>query len=213
MSDSTDKKNGTESTTAVVTKVSAMRKPADHPLMSFTAVVSHQTMAEAFLNEMLRVAQKLIPDHTLTGEELLSIIQRALYDQGGRSITMVNGRHLRARISEQVSRASRYNEYFSLIVLNLDEIQSADDYEAIVDTLRERMRKTDLIFLFKHRIVLLLPHTGSEPCEVLKERIQSLIAEGMASPPDVPINTLTFPNETMAKSMQVLDWTENMLRS
>ena len=207
-----DKKNDSDGTT-VITKVSASRKTAEHPMMSFTAVMSHQTMAEAFVNELLRVAQKLIPDHAITAEELFSIVQRALYDQGGRSITMVNGRHLRSRISEQVSRALRYKETFSLLVLNLDRILSADDYEAIVDTLRERMRKTDLIFLFKHRIVLLLPYTQTEPCELLKHRIQSLIKECMSAAPEIPISGLTFPNPNMTKAMQVLDWAENNLRS
>jgi hypothetical protein len=182
-------------------------------MMSFTAVMSHQAMAEAFVNEVLRIAQQLIPDHAITAEELLSIVQGALNGHGNRSITMVNGRHLRARISEQVSRARRYNETFSLLVLNLDKIQDLDDYEAIVDTLRERMRKTDLIFLFKHRIVLLLPHTDTGPCEHLRERIQVLVKECMSSVPEIPITTLTFPNEIMTKTIHVLDWAENRLRA
>ena len=126
---------------------------------------------------------------------------------------MVSGRHLRARISEQVSRAKRYGEPFSLLVLDLDKIETVDDYDAIVDTLRERMRQTDLIFLFKHRIVLMLPHTSAAPCQVLLERIQMLLKECIVNLPDLPISKLTYPNDAMTKSMEVLDWAENKLRS
>jgi hypothetical protein len=181
--------------------------------MSYTAVLSHQVMAESFINEILKFAQRLIPDHTVTAEEILSIFQNALNDQGNRSVTMVSGRHLRARITEQVSRARRYQEEFSLLVLNLNGIDDSEDYEAIVDTLRERMRQTDLIFLFKHRIVLMLPHTGAAPCEFLIERIQQLLKGAIDILPDLPpISHLTFPNNTMAESMDVLDWMENKLR-
>ena len=205
-------KNERDDTTAV-TKVSRHGRHSDHPLMSFTAVTTHLAMAEAFVNEVLRNAQQLIPDHTLTAEELLNIFQTALNSQTDLSVTMVSGRHLRARISEQVSRAKRYSEPFSLLVLNLDPIDNTEDYESIVDTLRERMRQTDLIFLFKHRIVLLLPHTSSAPCEMLLERIQQLLNTCIDAVPQIHISHLTFPDGAIDGSMDVLDWVENKLRT
>jgi GGDEF domain-containing protein len=211
MDDTRDRKRNEETSTAV-TRISSVGKPNEHAVMTFSAVISHQAMAEAFINELIRIAQRLIPDHSITPEELLAILQRSLDEQGSRSITLVSGRHLRARISEQVSRAKRYEEYFSLLVLHLDEVEQIDDYDAIVDTLRERMRQTDLIFLFKHRIVLLLPHTESDSCRVLLERIQMLVTECMVNAPNIPIERMTFPNDDMNHSMQVLDWTENQLR-
>jgi hypothetical protein len=98
-------------------------------------------------------------------------------------------------------------------VLNLDSVEDIEDYEAVVDTLRERMRQTDLIFLFKHRIVLLLPHTAASACQVLLDRIQALLKKAIDGLPDLPFNRLTFPNDTMVESMEVLDWAENKLRS
>ena len=181
--------------------------------MSFTAVTSHQAMAAAFVNEILRAAQVLIPDRDLTAEDLMSIFQRAIYDDKERTITMVSGRHLRSRISEQVSRARRYHEPFSLVVLKMEVEMSKEDYEAVVDTLRERMRQTDLIFLFKHRIVLLLPHTERDACHILEERIQSLIKNCLSDHPPVDTARMTFPNADIDKGMDVLDWAENQLRS
>ena len=206
-------KNDREDSTTAVTKVSRQQRPSDHPIMSYTAVTSHQAMAEAFVMEVLRNAQSIIPDHHLSAEELITIFQLALNTQTDRSITMVSGRHLRARITEQVSRAQRYQEPFSLLVLNLDHVRAEEDYDAIVDTLRERMRQTDLIFLFKHRIVLLLPHTNVKPCKILQGRIEQLLKECLDTLPDIATSHLTFPNTSMKNAMEVLDWAENRLRS
>lgn len=206
-------KNDREENTTAVTKVLKNSSSSGHPIMSYTTVTSHQAMAEAFVNEILRNSQHLIPDHTLTAEELMAIFRLALDTNNDRSITMVSGRHLRARIAEQVSRAQRYREPFSLLVLNLDGVTDTEDYEAIVDTLRERMRQTDLIFLFKYRIVLLLPHTSMEPCKILLERIQLLLKECSDTIPQITIGHLTFPNPSINNAMEVLDWVENILRS
>lgn len=202
---------GNENSTAV-TKIEASKKVPTQPLMSFTAVTSHQAMASAFVSELLRSAQNLIPDRTLSAEDVMSIFQRALYDDKERSITMVSGRHLRSRISEQISRAKRYNEPFSLVALNLDNIIDPQDYDAIVDTLRERMRQTDLIFLFKYRIVLLLPHTEKPASRMLEERIRVLLKDCLINLPPVETASMTYPDPEIEKGMDVLDWAENQLR-
>ena len=202
---------GNDNPTAV-TKVSVAKKVRSQPMMSFTAVTSHQAMAAAFVNEIVRMAQSLIPDRELTAEDLLSIFQRAL-NNDERSITMVSGRHLRSRISEQVSRARRYQEPFSIVVLKMDEVDDQEDYEAVVDTLRERMRQTDMIFLFKQRIVVLLPHTAEAAGAVLEERIETLIKNCLSNRPPVETARITFPNPKFDKGMEILDWTENQLRS
>ncbi len=203
---------GGERPTAV-TKISQSKRTSSHPIMSFTAVMTHQTMAEAFVNELARMAQGIIPDRDITPEDLYTIMQVALSDRVENSVTMVGGRHLRARISEQVSRARRYKEIFSLIVLNLDHIGDAEDYEAIVDTLRERMRHTDLLFLFKVRIVIMLPHTDESACSMLVNRIRTLIEACMDKMPKIAMSHLTYPHPELIKTSQVLDWAETQLRT
>ena len=202
---------GGERTTSV-TKVTNSKKQDDYPLMSFTAVMSHPNMAEAFINELTRIAQKMIPDREITGQDIYSIFQLAMTERIESTVTMVGGRHLRARITEQVSRASRYGEPFSILVLNLDNIDSPDDYEAIVDTLRERMRQTDFLFLFKVRVVILLPHTDEEACSTLVARIRILLENCLAHQPELKMAHLTIPHHDFSKTSQVLDWAENQLR-
>ncbi len=127
----------------------------------------------AFVREMLRLAQKIIPDHELSIEDLMAICHMAL-DRREAGIVMLEGRHLRGRVAEQMSRADRYDEPFSLMVLRLEELPDKAAYESVVETLCERMRKTDLMFMFKHRIVLVLPHTPVKPRRMLEERTESL---------------------------------------
>ncbi len=194
-----------------VTKISNKKRNSDHPTMSFTAVTSHKAMAEAFVEQLTRAAAKIIPDRPVTAEDIVKVCQLALQDKPDQSITMVGGRHLRARVSDQVSRAKRYNEPFSLVILDLSNLTQKEEYDSVVDTLRERMRQTDLLFLFKYRIALLLPHTEESACKMLVNRIQSLI--GSVNIPSVNAATLTYPHAEITRTSEVLDWAENALRS
>lgn len=187
-------------------------KSTDYPTMSFTAVTSHRVMAEAFVSELLRAANNIIPDHTLNIHDLLHICQLSLRKATDDAITMVGGRHLRSRIADQVSRANRYEEPFSLVILNLNEVNQQEDYDAIVDTLKERMRQTDLIFLFKSRIALMLPHTDKPACDLLISRILELVKKCLIQGPRLTANSITYPHQTLHSVDEILDWTENCLR-
>ena len=197
----------------VITKITKNRKDSDHPLMSFTAVTTHKSMAEAFVEELVRAARIIIPERSISAEDIVKICQLALQDKPDRSITMVGGRHLRARITDQVSRANRYKEPFSIVILNVANLTDREDYDSIVDTLRERMRQTDLIFLFKYRIALLLPHTEEAACVMLVGRILELLKSCLVDMPEVNAASMTYPHPEIKLAGDVLDWTENQLRA
>lgn len=205
-------RNTTSST--VVTRVSNEKKgrSPDTPMMSFTAVTTHRTMAEAFVQELLKAGQQIIEDRELTVEDIFSICAVALDDRE-EGMTMLEGRHLRGRVAEQISRADRYEEPFSLMVLGLDEVPDKASYDSVVDTLCERMRKTDIMFLFKARIVLILPHTNGTQIRQLTERIQGLLAAAFEVPPRIGITTTTYPDREHESSSHLLDWVEDQLRS
>ncbi len=199
-----------------VTRAKKDRDSSEPPMMSYTAVTSHQTMAEAFLRELVRMGQQMLPDHNLSVEDLCSICHLAL-DRKERGVVILEGRHLRGRISEQISRADRYKEPFSLLVLKLDTADSLSMYDSIVDTLCERLRQTDLMFLFKYRIVLILPHTKTGACQKLFSRIESLLTATVPPKIQVEFSNLTYPNidpnAEGIKGSHVLDWTEDQIRT
>jgi hypothetical protein len=201
-----------EITTTTVTRTRETRGTGEYPIMSYTAVTSHQAMAEAFIKELLRVGQRIMPDKELTIEDILAICHLAL-DHGERGAMILEGRHLRFRIADQISRAERYKETVSLLVLKLDDITHMSIYDSIVDTLCERMRKTDLLFLFRQRIALLLPHTDLISCQKLHERVELLLNTTLEKNQNVGIATLTYPSPDIGKGTQVLDWVEDQLRT
>jgi hypothetical protein len=193
------------------TTINQTTESGEHPIMNYTAVTTHQSMAEAFLDELIHLSQKIMPNHKLTIMDLFSICKVAL-EQRAPGVIILEGRHIRERINEQLSRADRYDEVFSVLVIRLKGPDNSNDYESIVDALCERMRKTDLMFLFKARVVLILPHTDKEACSKLNDRILGLLSEAINPHINVVFNALTYPDVDIPNDTYVLDWVEDQLR-
>jgi hypothetical protein len=196
----------------VVTRVTSKRDSDVQPLMSYTAVTSHREMASAFVRELIRHGNKIMHDHDLTVEDLITICHLAM-ERREAGVTMLEGRHLRGRVSEQISRADRYKEPFSLMMVKLVLTLDNASYDSVVDTLCERMRKTDLMFIFKARIALLLPHTAKEQCGLFSTRVQELLETAVAPGIIETITSVTYPDPSLASRSAVLDWAEDALRT
>jgi hypothetical protein len=196
----------------VVTRVTGKRDSDVQPLMSYTAVTSHREMASAFVRELIRHGNKIMHDHDLTIEDLVTICHLAM-ERREAGVTMLEGRHLRGRVSEQISRADRYKEPFSLMMVKLVLTLDNATYDSVVDTLCERMRKTDLMFIFKARIALLLPHTAKEPCCLFSTRVQQLLETAVAPGIVDKITSVTYPDPELPARSAVLDWAEDALRT
>lgn len=177
----------------------------------YSDLTSHQTVAEAFIKELLRTGQTIVSDHVLLPEDLLTICQKAM-DQTNPGAVVAGGRQLRGRISEQLSRADRYNEPFSILALRIENADDRHGYEALVDTLCERMRNTDLMFLFKSRIVLILPYTTDNACRTFSRRVKDLLDTSLFMNAGVRFSCATYPSDEFSCGFDVLDWTEDMLR-
>jgi hypothetical protein len=175
-------------------------------------VTSHREMATAFVKELLRHGNKIMHDHELTIEDLVAICHLAM-ERREKGVTMLEGRHLRGRVSEQISRADRYNEPFSLMIVKLVPSLDVTSYDSVVDTLCERMRKTDLMFIFKSRVVLLLPHTAKEPCSLFAARVKQLLETAVTAGAFEVIESITYPDPDITSRSHVLDWAEDALRS
>lgn len=184
----------------------------DLPLMNYTAVCSHPAMAEAFVERIIKVANNMMSNHELTAYDLMKICQVCISRQE-QGVSVEEGRNLRRRIREQINRADRYGEPFSMLVLRLDDISLESSYETVVDSICERVRQTDFLFLFKTRIVLMLPHTVKESREILKHRITQLLETSLAQESGVRFEQMTYPDPQFKKGSDVLDWSEDQLRT
>ena len=204
-------KPGEVQVSTVITRVTGKKDSDIHPMMSYTAVTSHREMAVAFVRELIRHGNRIMNDHELTIEDLVTICHLAL-ERRETGVLMLEGRHLRARIGEQISRADRYSEPFSLMILKLNSSLDRSGYDSVVDTLCERMRKTDMMFIFKSRLALILPHTQKDPCALLATRVKQLLETAVVTGIIDEIPTLTYPDPEITVRSQVLDWTEDQLR-
>jgi hypothetical protein len=196
----------------VVTRVTGKADSSVQPIMSYTAVTTHHEMASAFVREIIRHGNKIMNDHELTVEDLVTICHLAM-ERREAGVTMLEGRHLRGRVSEQISRADRYKEPFSLMVVKLITTVETPGYDSVVDTLCERMRKTDLLFIFKTRIALILPHTAKDQCALFTTRVRQLLQTALASGIISGITSITYPDPQITSRSQVLDWVEDALRT
>jgi hypothetical protein len=203
--------DATNQNSTVITRISAAKPESAPATMSYTAVTTHPDMALSFTGQLLRFAGQLIPDRRLSIEDIITVCRTAL-THTEQHMLILEGRQLRGRISEQLSRARRYGEPFSLIVLKLAGDISGDVHESLVDTLCERMRQTDILFTFKKRIVLMLPHTEEHASIILTTRVKDLLAANLPAGCLESIERLSFPCTTITKASQVLDWAEDQLR-
>ena len=102
-----------------------------------------------------------------------------------------------------------------LLVLKFETGITPITYDAIVDTLCERMRDTDLMFLFKYRVVLLLPHTAQEAVQKLSSRILALLENNVEWSEDLgrlEVASATFPAPEFNTAAKMLDWAEDQIR-
>jgi hypothetical protein len=206
----TDKSDPTGSTT--VTRTAGGNASTEPAAMSYTAVTSKKTMAEALIRELLAHAQSFVQERKLSPDDLLRICNVSLGNHK-ESARLFEGRHLRSRITEQLSRADRYKESFSLLAIHFHAELDETSHDSLIDALMERMRKTDMLFTFKFRVVLLLPHTPKEGAQHFVERVQHLLSGACAKGPEISFRSITYPDASITKRSAVLDWAEDQLRS
>lgn len=179
--------------------------------MTYTNVTSEGDLAAELVHHILGFCERLIPDRKLTIEDLITICHAALNTESG-GVRLLEGKFLRGRISEQLSRSRRYGETFSMLAIKLSPKTTSSQYEALIDVLRERLRTSDAVFTFKRRIILLLPHIDEASTLMLIRRVQGLVDASFRATPILGIEKLCFPDPSITRSSQVLDWAEDQLR-
>ncbi|MFO7954829.1 GGDEF domain-containing protein [Thioalkalivibrio sp.] len=121
---------------------------------------------------------------------------------------LFNRRHMDRRLDEEVSRARRYGQPLSLVMLDIDEFKPINDRlghlvgDYILTTLAERMqrvlRRSDLAARFGgEEFVVIAPHTDLDAAIALGDKLRNAVAGTpitltghQAAPPCAP-DTLT----------------------
>jgi hypothetical protein len=181
------------------------------PLMSFTAVSTDREMASSFVRQLLHAAGKMIPTREWSTQDLRDILTFVL-EGGVEPVPMLEGRYLRKRLKEQLARAERYQEPFSVMFVSVAETADSIHHQSLIDLLMERLRRSDMVFLYRRKAAIILPHTNEKAAEGLIARIRSLAKATI--PPDVDMELLvrTYPGSDFGSPSEVLDWAEDQLR-
>lgn len=187
----------------------ASEQVLEFPAMSYTAVTTNREMAGGFTRYLLAAAQKMV-DREWSVQDLSDVLSFVL-EGGDTPVQFIEGRYLRKRVREQVARADRYEEPFSMMVLALKAGVPDEMYESLVDVLTERLRRSDMVFLYRHRIAILLPHTPENVLSKLEVRIGHL-AEATLKLRGLKFATASYPGEDFQRPDDVLDWIEDQLR-
>jgi GGDEF domain-containing protein len=209
--DRDDQGPSTTSTTGLTLGKADSQQVLVLPLMSYTAVSSDREMASAFVRQLLHAAGKMIPTREWSTQDLRDILTFVL-EGGVEPVPMLEGRYLRKRLKEQLARAERYQESFSLMFIGLSENADSIHHQSLVDLLMERLRRSDMLFLYRRKVAIILPHTNDKAAEGLIARIRSLAAATI--PPEIQMEVLnrTYPGPDFAHAGDVLDWAEDQLR-
>jgi len=198
-------------TSSSVTKVTRPPEQAEFPQMSYTGVTTNRDMANAFVVNLLKAAERMVPEKKWLVDDILAVLKAAL-DTGSTAAAMLEGRYLRRSLRDQMALSDRYQEPFSVLVMILEAHADESLYQSVLDAVLERLRKSDMIFLYRHRTVMLLPHTDIEAAKKLVARLRVLLQKVIGRELDLDFRLRTYPDPNITSQDEILDWAEEQLR-
>lgn len=167
-------------------------------------------LAQQFARRLAAISRDL--GHELSVEDLRDVLEVAV--QGARAEErVVEGRYLRKRVREQCAYSERYGETFAMVVLELAPEPSPGLYAHSMQTVVEKLRRSDMVTVYRRRVAMLLPRMRRDVLEPLVERVREsldaiagrTVVEGSAQ--------LVYPSDAHGDTQSVLDWLEDRLRT
>ena len=169
-------------------------------------------LAQRFAKELAELAHEVIPGRRWSVEDLRDILEAAVHRRRD-GVRVVEGRYFRKRVREQCGLADRYGDPFAVVVISLEPEPQEGVYESVLDAVVERLRKTDMVFLYKRRFALVLPRMRAESLTALVERVRELIDVGAGASVVEGIESVVYPDPARPDTQSVLDWAEDQLRT
>ncbi|MGE0788635.1 MAG: hypothetical protein AB7S26_23390 [Sandaracinaceae bacterium] len=178
------------------------------------ATICHdRLLAQRFANLVVGAAGDALPGGPWSIEDLRDILDAAIRGRGQHGVRIVEGRYFRKRVREQCALADRYGDPFAIVVIRLEEEGQAGTYQSVLDAVVERLRSTDMVFLYRRRYALVLPRMRNESLDPLIERVRELIAVGAGGHVVEDIRSMVYPDPARPDTQSVLDWAEDQLRT
>lgn len=175
-------------------------------------ICADPALAQRFARRLASLAREAMPGREWTPEDLRDVLEVAVHGTPQRSARILEGRYFRKRLREQVNLADRYGDTFAVVVLSMVEGVSREVYSSVLDAVTDRLRNTDMVFLYRRRFALVLPRLRQATLGPLLERVKALVAVGAGTQALESINSLVYPESEVEEGSAVLDWAEDQLR-
>ncbi|MAQ16990.1 MAG: hypothetical protein CMN30_19630 [Sandaracinus sp.] len=173
---------------------------------------ANPAVAQRFARMLTKAAREISPNRDWTPEDLRDVLETAVHGTGQETARVLEGRYFRKRLREQVNLADRYGDSFAVVVITMVKGVSEGVYSSVLDAVTERLRRTDMVFLYRRRFALVLPRMRPAALSPLIERVRELVAYGAGDEALERIDSLCYPTEELAENLDVLDWAEDRLR-
>ncbi|MEM9194925.1 MAG: hypothetical protein AAGF12_37445 [Myxococcota bacterium] len=169
-------------------------------------------VAQQLGRRLAEAAREIAPTREWSIEDLRDVLEVACRGPSPDSVQILEGRHFRKRLREQCAFAERYADPFACIVVQLGQDRDTGEYASVLDAITDRLRRTDMVFLYKRRFALILPRMRAEAIDSLIERVRRLINVGAGPKAIQDVARLVFPDPEFPDTQSVLDWAEDQLR-
>lgn len=170
-------------------------------------------LAQRIARQLTDLAEEVIPGRRWSVEDLRDILEAAVRGSREPGVRIVEGRYFRKRVREQCALSDRYGDPFAVVVVAVRPEPMDGAYQSVLDAIVERLRRTDMVFLYRRRFALVLPRMQAGSLAPLVTRVRELIGAGVGEEVIESIASLVYPDAAHRDTQSVLDWAEDQLRT
>ncbi len=177
-------------------------------------ICADPVLAQRLARRLAEAARDIAPGREWSMEDLRDVLEVAVRGPRDNSVRVLEGRHFRKRLREQAALAERYGDPFSCVVFTLvrGAVEGGGMYATVLDAIIERLRRSDMVFLYRRRFAMILPRMRAESLDQLVGRITELVGESHTGTVLESVQCLSYPDPVLQDTQSVLDWAEDRLR-
>lgn len=169
-------------------------------------------LAQQFARRLALAAKEIAPAANWSVEDLRDVLEVAVQGTANEGVRVVEGRYLRKRVREQCAFTERYGEPFALVVVQLVPEPFEGLYAKVVESVVEKLRRSDMIAIYRRRFALLLPRMEGVALGSLLDRIAARVDQVAGKKIVEGVNGQMYPDPSFPDTQSVLDWLEDHLR-
>ena len=176
-------------------------------------ICADPAIAQRLARRLAEAANEIAPGRQWSMEDLRDVLEVACRGPASDRVRVLEGRYFRKRLREQCALAERYGDPFACVIVRVSQDMGPAVYDGVLDALGERLRRTDMIFLYRRRFALILPRMRAVSLGPLIERVRKLVSVGVDAAALDSVRTLVYPDPLHRDTQSVLDWAEDQLRA